>query len=66
MTGSFSDLDIHFFDLLPAVAVETLVDDTLTGNSVPVFNLMMLLHHMRSYHGSSVPDCNVGASWDLA
>ena len=66
MIGSSSDLDIHFFDLLAAAVAGTLVDDTLAGNSAPVFNLVMLLHHMRSSHGSSVMDCNVWASWDLA
>ena len=68
MTGSSSDLDIHFFDLLSVVpaAAGTLVDDTLAGNSAPVFDLVMLLHHMRSSHGSSVLDYNVWASWDLA
>ena len=66
MTGSSSDLDIHFFDLLAAAAARTLVDDTLYGNFAPIFDLMMLLHHMRSSHGSSVLDCNVWASWDLA
>ena len=66
MTGSSSDLDIHFFDLLVATAAGTLVDDTLVGNSAPVFDLVMLLHHMRSSHGSSVLDYNVWASWDLA
>ena len=67
MTGSSSDVDIHFFDLpAAAAAAGTLVDDTLAGNSTPVFNLVMLLHHMRSSHGSSVLDCNVWASWDLA
>ena len=66
MTGSSSNLDIHFFDL-PAVATSgTLVDDTLARNSAPIFDLVMLLHHMRSSHGSSVLDCNVWASWDLA
>ena len=66
MTGSSFDLDIHLFDLLAAAAAGTLVDDTLAGNSTPVFDLVMLLHHMRSSHGSSVLDCNVCASWDLA
>ena len=66
MTGSASGLDIHLFDLLATVAAGTLVDDTLVGNSTPVFDLVMLLHHMRSYHGSLVLDCNVWASWDLA
>ena len=66
MTGSSSDLDIHFFALLAAVAARTLVDDTFTGNSSPVFGLVMLLHHMRSSHGFSVLDCNVWASWDSA
>ena len=66
MTGSSSDLDIHFFDLLAFVAAGTLVDDTLAGNSALVFDLVMLLHHMRSSHGSSELDCNVWASWDLA
>ena len=66
MTRSSSDLDIHFFDLLTAAAAETLVDDTFAGNSTPVFDLVMLLHHMRSSHGSLVLDCNVWASWDLA
>ena len=66
MTGSSSDLDIHFFDLLATAAAETLVDDTLAGNSAPVFDLVMLIHHMRSSHGSPVLDCNVWASWDLA
>ena len=65
MTRSFSDFDIHFFDLLAVVAAGTSVDDTLAGNSSPVFDLVMLLHHMRSSHGSSVLDCNVWASWDL-
>ena len=62
MTGSSSNVDIHFFDLLAATAAETLVDDTLAGNSAPVFDLVMLFHHMRSSHGSSVLDCNVWAS----
>ena len=66
MTGSSSDLDIHLFDLLVAAAAGTLVDDTLAGNSTPVFDLVMLLHHMRSSHVSSVLDCNVWASWGLA
>ena len=67
MIGSSSDLDIHFFDLLAAAAAaRTLVDDTLVGNFAPIFDLVMLLHHMRSSHGSSVLDCNVWASWDLA
>ena len=66
MTGSSSDLDIHFFDLLVVAAAGTLVDDTLAGNSAPVFDLVILLHHMRSSHGSLVLDCNVWASWDLA
>ena len=67
MTGSSSDLDIHFFDLLAAAAAaRTLVDDTLAGNSSLVFDLVILVHHMRSSHGSSVLDCNVWASWDLA
>ena len=66
MTGSSYDLDIHFFDLHAAAADGTLVDDTLARNSAPIFNLVMLLHHMRSSHGSSVLDCNVWASWDLA
>ena len=64
MTGSSSDLDINFFDLLATVAAGTLVDDTLAGYSTPVFDLVMLLHHMRSSHGSLVFDCNVWASWD--
>ena len=66
MTGSSSDLDIHFFALLAAAAVGTLVDDTFAGNSAPVFGLVMLLHHMRSSYGSSVLDCSVWASWDSA
>ena len=66
MIGSSSDLDIHFFDLLVVAVAGTLVDDTLARNSAPVFDLVMLLHHMRSSHGSSVLDCNVWASWDLA
>ena len=66
MTGSFSDLDINFFDLLAVAAAGTLVDDTLARNSTLVFDLVMLLHHMRSSHGSSMLDCNVWASWDLA
>ena len=60
-----SDLDIHFFALLAAVAVAgTLVDDTLARNSSPIYGLVMLLHHMRSSHGSLVRDCSVWASWD--
>ena len=66
MTGSSSDLDIHFFALPAAAAAGTLVDDTLAGNSASVFDLVMFLLHMRSSHGSSVLDCNVWASWDLA
>ena len=66
MIGSSSDLDIHFFDLLDATVAGTLVDDTLAGNSTPFFDLVMLLHHMRSSHGSSVLNCNMWASWDLA
>ena len=66
MTGSSSDLDIHFFDLLATAAIGTLMDDTLSENSAPVIDLMMLLHHMRSSHGSSVLNCNVWASWGLA
>ena len=66
MTESSSDLDIHFFDLLAAATAGTLVDDTLAGNSATVFDLVMLLHHMRSSYGSSVLDCNVWASWDLS
>ena len=66
MTGSFFDLDIHFFTLHAAAAAGTLVDDTLAENSATVLDLVMLLHHMRSSHGSSVLDCNVWASWDLA
>ena len=66
MTRSSSDLDIHFFTLLAIVVVGTLVDDTLAINFAPVFGLVMLIHHMRSSHGSSVLDCNVWASWDSA
>ena len=66
MTGSSSNLDIHFFDLLAVAAAGTLVDDTLARNSAPIFDLVMLLYHMRSSHGSSVLDCNVWVSWDLA
>ena len=66
MTGSSSDLDIHLFDLLAAAATGTLVDDTLAGNSTLVFDLVMLLHHMRSSHGSLVLDCNVWESWDFS
>ena len=66
MIGSSSDLDIHFFDLLAGAAAGTLVDDTLARNATPIFDLVMLLHHMRSSHGSSLLDCNVWASWDLA
>ena len=66
MTGSSSNLDIHFFALLDVAAAGTLVDDTLFGNSTPVFGFVMLLHHMRSSHGSLVLDCNVWVSWDLA
>ena len=62
MIRSFSDLIIHFFHLLAAVVAGTLVDDTLAGNSTPVFDLVMLLHLMKSSHGSSVLDCNVWAS----
>ena len=62
MTGSSFDLDIHFFALLAATAAGTLVDDTLAGKSAPVLGPVMLLHHMRSSHGSSVLDCNVWAS----
>ena len=65
MTGSSFDLDIHFFALLAAAAAAgTLVDDTLAGKFAPVLGLVMLFHHMRSSHGSSVLDCNVWASWD--
>ena len=60
MTGSSSDLDIHFFDLLAIAAAGTLVDDTLAGNSASVFDLVMHLHHIRSSHGSSVLDCKLG------
>ena len=66
MIGSSSDLDIHFFDLLTTAGAGTLVDDTLARNSALLFDLVMLLHHMRSSHGSSVLDCNVWESWDLA
>ena len=66
MTGSSSDLDIHFFDLLVTSVAGTLVDDTLAGNSTPVFDLVMLLHYMRSSHVSLVLDFNVWASWGLA
>ena len=59
MTGSSFDLDIHFFALLAVVAAGTFVDDTFAGNSAPVFGLVMILHHMRSSHGSLVLDCNV-------
>ena len=65
MTGSSFDLDIHFFALLVVVAAGTLVDDTLAGKPAPVLGPVMLLHHMRSSHDSSVLDCNVWASWDL-
>ena len=65
MTRSSSDLDIHFFALLAIATAGTLVDDTLAGNSAPVFVLVMLPHHMRSSHGSLVLDCSVWASWDL-
>ena len=65
MTGSSSDLDIHFFDLFAAAATGTLVDDTLAGNFAPVFDLVTFLHHMRRSHGSSMLDCNVWTSWDL-
>ena len=66
MIGSSSDLDIHFFDLLDAAAAGTLVDDTLARNSSLIFDLVMRFHHMINSHGSSVLDCNVWASWDLA
>ena len=66
MTGSSFDLDIHFFALLAVAAVGTLVDDTLAGKSTPVLGPVMLLHHMRSSHGSLVLDCNAWASWDSA
>ena len=66
MTRSSSDLDIFLFSFLAVVAAGTLVDDYLAGNSTPVFGLVMLLHHMRSSHGSLVLDCNVWASWDSA
>ena len=66
MTGSSSDLDIHLFALVAAAVAGTLVDDTLAENSAPIFGLVMLLHHMRSSHGSLVLDCNVWASWDSA
>ena len=66
MTGSSFDLDIHFFALLTVAAAGTLVDDTLARKSAPVLGHVMLLHHMRSSHGSSVLDCNVWASWDSA
>ena len=66
MTGSSFDFNIHFFDLIVVAASGTLVDDTLAGNFAHVFDLVILLYHMRSSHGSSVLDCNVWASWDLA
>ena len=66
MTGSSSNLDIHLFDLPVVATAGTLVDDTLARNSAPIFDLVMLLNHMRSSHGSLVLDCNVWASWDLA
>ena len=66
MTRSSSDFDINLFDLLPTAAARTLVDDTLAGNFSLVFDLVLLIHHMRSSHGSSMLDCNVWASWDFA
>ena len=66
MTRSFSDIDIHFFDLLAAASGGTFMDDTLAENPAPVFDLVMLLHHVRSSHGFSVLDYNVWPSWDLA
>ena len=64
MAGSSFDLDIYFYFLPAAAAARTLVVDTLAGDFAHVLGPMMLLHHMRSSHGSLVLDYNVYASWD--
>ena len=54
MIESFSDLDILFFVLLAAVVivVGTHVRHDIVACSVQVFDLVVLLHHMRNSHGS--------------
>ena len=60
MVGFSSDPDIHFCLHLLDVAAGTLVaTDIHVEDVVPALGLVMALHHMRNFHGSSVPDCSV-------
>ena len=62
MVGSSFDPDIHFFFLLHAAAVGTLVAaNILAEDAVPALGHVMPLHHMRNSHGSSVLDYSVWA-----
>ena len=62
MVGFSSDPDIHFFPHLLGAAAGTLVAaDILVEDVVHALGLVMPLHHMRNYHGSSVLGYSVWA-----
>ena len=60
MVESFFDPDsrscLHPLD---ATAGTLVAADIPVEDSVHALGLVMLLHHMRNYHGSLVLDCNV-------
>ena len=62
MVGLSFDPDIHFCLQLLGVAAGTLVaTDIHVEDAVPAMGLVMPLHHMRNFHGSSVLDCSAWA-----
>ena len=62
MIESFSNPDILLYCPFAAAIVGTWAEHKLDGNSVRAWGLTVLLHHMKSFHGSSVLVYSVLAS----
>ena len=63
MIESFSDLGILLYCPSAVVVLGTWVEHKLDGNFVQVWGPAVLLHHMKSFHGSLVLVYSVLASW---
>ena len=54
MVESFSNPDILIYYPSVAIVLGTWVEHKLDGDSVQVWGLAVLLHHMKGFHGSLV------------
>ena len=66
MIESFFAPDILLYCPFVAVVLGTWVEHKSDGNSIQVWGLTVLLHHMKIFHGSLALVYSVLASWGQA